>query len=83
MIFHTFTGIYYDTAEILPRVKPGSYLQANGKTVERVAPQFEARALLEGQAVARRAHAEDMGFKLGNNYYCFNILCLCEMCFIS
>ncbi|KAJ8718834.1 hypothetical protein PYW07_016390 [Mythimna separata] len=60
-----YMGIYYDTAEIVPRAPAGRWLlDASGRAAERVAPQFEARALLEGQALARRAHAEDMGFKL-------------------
>ncbi|XP_073952663.1 xylulose kinase [Choristoneura fumiferana] len=60
-----YMGIYYDTAEIVPRAAPGRWVvEGAGRPVERPAPQFEARALLEGQAVARRAHAEDMGFEL-------------------
>ncbi|KAL0831794.1 hypothetical protein ABMA28_001331 [Loxostege sticticalis] len=60
-----YIGIYYDTAEIVPRAVAGRWLyDASGRAVEKLAPQFEARALLEGQALARRAHAEDMGFKL-------------------
>ncbi|CAH1635529.1 unnamed protein product [Spodoptera littoralis] len=60
-----YMGIYYDTAEIVPRAGVGRWLvDAAGRGLDRPAPQFEARALLEGQALARRAHAEDMGFKL-------------------
>ncbi|GBP52482.1 Xylulose kinase [Eumeta japonica] len=60
-----YMGIYYDTAEIVPRAAPGRWLwDSSGKQLERAAPQFEARALLETQALARRAHAEDMGFKI-------------------
>ncbi|XP_045449425.1 xylulose kinase [Melitaea cinxia] len=60
-----YMGIYYDTAEIVPRAAAGRWLQdAGGRPADKLAPQFEARALLEGQAVARRAHAEDMGFVL-------------------
>ncbi|KAJ2947291.1 hypothetical protein O0L34_g17007 [Tuta absoluta] len=60
-----YMGIYYDTAEIVPRAAPGRWLwDARGRPIDKTAPQFEARALLEGQAIARRVHAEDMGFKL-------------------
>ncbi|KAJ0177628.1 hypothetical protein K1T71_006501 [Dendrolimus kikuchii] len=60
-----YMGMYYDTWEIVPRVAPGKWLfDVNGKEVDKVGPQYEARALLEGQAVARRVHAEDMGFTL-------------------
>ncbi|XP_075976198.1 xylulose kinase [Anticarsia gemmatalis] len=60
-----YMGIYFDTAEIVPRAPAHRALwDASGRAVDKAAPQFEARALLEGQALARRAHAEDMGFKL-------------------
>ncbi|XP_023948312.1 xylulose kinase [Bicyclus anynana] len=60
-----YMGIYFECAEIVPRAAPLRRLEdAGGRALERLAPQFEARALLEGQALARRAHAEDMGFTL-------------------
>ncbi|XP_053605416.1 xylulose kinase [Plodia interpunctella] len=63
-----YMGIYYDTAEIVPRVGAGRWVRdAGGRALQRLAPQFEARALLEGQAIARRAHAEDMGFRLDSS----------------
>ncbi|XP_061704377.1 xylulose kinase [Cydia pomonella] len=63
-----YMGIYYDTAEIVPRGAPGRRLADGcGRARPAPAPQFEARALLEGQALARRAHAEDMGFHLDAN----------------
>ncbi|CAK1543815.1 unnamed protein product [Leptosia nina] len=63
-----YMGIYYDTAEIVPRAVSGRWLyDASGRALDKCAPQFEARALLEGQAIARRVHAEDMGFKLDSS----------------
>ncbi|XP_068622470.1 xylulose kinase [Battus philenor] len=63
-----YMGIYYDTTEIVPRAAPGQWVvDGSGRKVERAANQFEARALLEGQALARRAHAEDMGFQLDSS----------------
>ncbi|CAH3929724.1 unnamed protein product [Pieris brassicae] len=60
-----YMGIYYDTTEIVPRAVAGKWVwDSNGRSLDKCAPQFEARALLEGQALARRAHAEDMGFRL-------------------
>lgn len=60
-----YMGIYFDTAEIVPRAPPGRWIWDNTNTpVDKVSPQYEGRALLEGQALARRAHAEDMGFTL-------------------
>ncbi|CAG4946134.1 unnamed protein product [Colias eurytheme] len=58
-----YMGIYYDTAEIVPRAVSGQWTWG-GSAGRGASPQFEARALLEGQALARRAHAEDMGFAL-------------------
>ncbi|XP_072929379.1 xylulose kinase [Epargyreus clarus] len=52
-----YMGIYYDTAEIVPRA-------AAGRWAKPASAETEARALLEGQALARRAHAEDMGLAL-------------------
>lgn len=60
-----YMGIYYDTWEIVPRAPPGRWVvEVGGQEAGKLAPQFEARALLEGQAIARRAHAEAMGFHL-------------------
>ncbi|CAH0752176.1 unnamed protein product [Diatraea saccharalis] len=57
-----YMGIYYDTAEILPRASAGRWLwDSQGRAIEKLAAQFEARALLEGQALARRAHAAHLG----------------------
>ncbi|XP_026330460.1 xylulose kinase-like [Hyposmocoma kahamanoa] len=68
MIPREMPRIYFDTAEIVPRCAPGRWVfDAAGRPVEKPAPQFEARALLEGQAIARRVHAEDMGFKLDSS----------------
>lgn len=58
-----YMGIYYDTPEIVPRLSPGKWLwDGTGRRIEKTAPQFEARALLETQAIARRVHTQDMGF---------------------
>ncbi|XP_013167908.1 PREDICTED: xylulose kinase [Papilio xuthus] len=63
-----YMGIYYETAEIVPRAGAGRWVcEGAGRRAERPQPQFEARALLEGQALARRAHAEDMGFKIDSS----------------
>ncbi|KAL4714679.1 hypothetical protein ACJJTC_012596 [Scirpophaga incertulas] len=60
-----YLGVFWDCPEILPRAGPGRWLlNAAGKPVEKPAPQFEARALLEGQALARRYHAQDIGLQL-------------------
>jgi xylulokinase len=37
----------------------------SGKNLNKLAPESEIRALIEGQIIARRVHAEDMGFVIG------------------
>ncbi|RVE44325.1 hypothetical protein evm_011049 [Chilo suppressalis] len=60
-----YMGIYYDTPEILPRAPAGRWLRdAQNRSIDKMAPQFEARALLETQAIARRAHAADIGLAI-------------------
>ncbi|XP_048477632.1 xylulose kinase [Plutella xylostella] len=60
-----YMGIYYDTAEIIPRAAATRRLvDGAGRAIDKAQPQFEARALLETQALARRAHAADMGFQI-------------------
>ncbi|OWR42515.1 xylulose kinase isoform 1 [Danaus plexippus plexippus] len=59
-----YMGIYYNTAEILPRAPSLRVVQDSAGRPCNPAPQFEARALLEGQALSARAHSEDVGLAL-------------------
>ncbi|XP_059054563.1 xylulose kinase [Achroia grisella] len=61
-------GIYLDVAEIVPRVRAGCvWAEPGGRSARPPAASYEARALLEGQALARRLHAEDMGVILDSS----------------
>ncbi|XP_013192909.1 xylulose kinase [Amyelois transitella] len=63
-----YMGIYYDTDEIVPRAAAGRWLRdGGGRALRSLGAPFEARALLEGQALARRVHAEEMGFRLDSS----------------
>ncbi|XP_033226806.1 xylulose kinase [Belonocnema kinseyi] len=59
-------GLYFDAKEILP-VLIGDYKfnKANEKISRYNSKEVEVRALIEGQFIARRAHAEDFGFSIG------------------
>ena len=62
-------GMYYTLPEITPAIKtPGDY--RFNKTNDRIngkfaGPQLEARALIEGQFMAKRIHAVKMGLNIG------------------
>lgn len=62
--------MYYDFPEITPHNKKGDfrYNKANEKVVKFASNEVEARALIEGQFMAKRLHVEKMGFKIGNLY---------------
>jgi xylulokinase len=57
--------LYYDTWEIIPFVQ-GDYRvnKANVELFKFNGKEIEVRALIEGQFLAKRAHAEDLGFSL-------------------
>ncbi|XP_058802917.1 xylulose kinase isoform X10 [Phymastichus coffea] len=60
-------GLYYDAPEILPRGLDGDHRfnRAGDRVARYSSVEVEVRALVEGQFVARRAHAEDFGFVVG------------------
>ncbi|XP_075231647.1 xylulose kinase-like [Lycorma delicatula] len=59
-------GLYYDSQEIIPFVQGDFRFDKAGSSVSKfTSPEFEVRALIEGQFLARRAHAEDLGFSVG------------------
>ena len=61
------TGMYYDYPEITPHNKKGDfrYNKGNEKVLKFASQEVEARALIEGQFMAKRLHVEKMGFKTG------------------
>ncbi|OXU26563.1 hypothetical protein TSAR_014717 [Trichomalopsis sarcophagae] len=61
-------ALYYDVEEILPRlVGDHRFNKANERIARYSSKEVEVRAVIEGQFVARRAHAEDFGFVIGPN----------------
>lgn len=61
-------GLYFDTQEILPFViGDHRFNKANNEISRYSSKEVEVRALIEGQFVAKRAHAEDFGFVIGPN----------------
>jgi xylulokinase len=59
-------GLYYDVQEILPFLS-GDYRfnKAGDRVTKFTSLEVEVRALIEGQFIAKRAYAEDIGFTLG------------------
>lgn len=56
-------GLYYDAQEILPFViGDHRFNKANEKLSRFASKEVEVRALVEGQSIAKRAHAEEAGF---------------------
>ena len=68
--------MYYTLPEITPAIKaPGDYRfnKANDRINGKFAgPQLEARALVEGQFMAKRIHAVKMGLNIGKLHSLFN-----------
>jgi xylulokinase len=59
--------MYFTHPEITPHNRQGEYrFNKSGERVARFASkEAEVRALVEGQFMAKRIHAEKMGFKIG------------------
>ncbi|XP_054281168.1 xylulose kinase-like [Macrosteles quadrilineatus] len=60
-------GLYYDAQEIIPFVQGDFRWDKSNSSVTKFTPETEVRALLEGQFIAKRAHAEDLGFIVGKD----------------
>nr|CAD7597348.1 unnamed protein product [Timema genevievae] len=58
-------GLYFDVQEIIPFVKGDHrFNKANDRVHRFTSMEVEVRALVEGQFLAKRAHAEDLGFNI-------------------
>lgn len=57
-------GMYFDLMEILPAVVGDFRFNKNNELVQRFSKEVEVRALVEGQFLAKRVHAEDLGFSI-------------------
>ncbi|KAL8601349.1 hypothetical protein ACOMHN_054642 [Nucella lapillus] len=60
-------GIYFDVTEIQPLVQGVFRFDPHGQQVECFPDDVEVRAVVEGQCLARRVHAENLGFGIGPN----------------
>lgn len=60
------TGLYYDTQEILPFLSGDHRFNKAGDKIAKFSSlEVEVRAVIEGQFIAKRVYAEDMGLKIG------------------
>ena len=62
-----YLGMYYDYTEITPHNRKGDfrYNKLNEKVAKFASQEVEARALIEGQFMAKRLHLEKIGYKIG------------------
>ncbi|KAG8330812.1 hypothetical protein J6590_054100 [Homalodisca vitripennis] len=67
MYVYVCTGLYYDAQEIIPFVQGDFRWDRANNAVTKFNNDTEVRALLEGQFISKRAHAEDMGFVIGKD----------------
>lgn len=69
------TGLYFDSQEIIPWALGEHRYDEDDKPIPKFqSPEIEIRALVEGQFIAKRAHAEDIGFAIGEIYSFKNFL---------
>ncbi|KAM8731540.1 xylulose kinase isoform 1-T1 [Acanthopagrus schlegelii] len=57
-------GFYFDTMEITPAAVGVHRFDPEDNEVSSLSPQVEVRALVEGQFVSRRLHAERLGYSI-------------------
>ncbi|KAK2548131.1 Xylulose kinase [Acropora cervicornis] len=60
-------GIYFQVTEITPFAVGVHRFDEKGEKIESFPKHVEIRALVEGQFMAKRAHAEALGYSLGAN----------------
>ena len=61
-----FIGMFFDEEEITPKIRGYHRFDAQGQKLERFENSaIEIRALIEGQFLAKRVHAERLGFTFG------------------
>lgn len=61
-----YLGLYYDEQEIIPWVQGDYRFDKNDGTLDRFpSREIEIKALVEGQFIAKRAHAEQLGYAVG------------------
>ncbi|TRY55341.1 hypothetical protein DNTS_009045 [Danionella cerebrum] len=60
-------GMFFDVLEISPSVSGHHRFDAEGRKVSSFSPDVEIRALVEGQFLAKRFHAQKLGYKIVKN----------------
>lgn len=61
-----YLGLYYDEQEIIPWIQGDYRFDKNNKPLDRFpSREIEIKALVEGQFIAKRAHAEHLGYTIG------------------
>jgi xylulokinase len=61
-----YLGLYYDEQEIIPWIQGDYRFDKNDEPMDRFpSREIEIKALVEGQFIAKRAHAEHLGFNIG------------------
>lgn len=61
-----YLGLYYDEQEIIPWIQGDYRFDKNDEPIDRFpSREIEIKALIEGQFIAKRAHAEHLGFIIG------------------
>nr|XP_018668028.1 xylulose kinase-like [Ciona intestinalis] len=58
-------GIFFDVMEITPAIEGQYRFDFNDRMVRSFLPAQEVRSLIEGQFLAKRYHAEKLGYQLG------------------
>lgn len=58
-------GVYFEATEITPFAVGIHRFNEKGERVDSFSKDVEVRALIEGQFMAKRAHAEALGYTLG------------------
>ncbi|XP_051910886.1 xylulose kinase isoform X3 [Hippocampus zosterae] len=61
---HGYIGFYFDVMEITPPAVGVHLFDADDNEVSSVSAQVEVRALVEGQFLSRRLHAERLGYSI-------------------
>ncbi|XP_075941362.1 xylulose kinase isoform X3 [Anarhichas minor] len=76
-------GFYFDSMEITPPAVGVHLFDPDDNQVSSLSPQVEVRALVEGQFLSRRLHAERLGYSISETSVLLLILifssCLCSI----
>lgn len=70
-ILLVFAGFFFDVQEIIPFVRGDFRFDPQNNPIKKFpSPENEIRAIIEGQFIAKRAHAESLGFTIGKECRC-------------